>query len=115
MHPTNCIITCSAYRMVYMHSTRLCFLDQALIQTQSRPNLKPVIQYNIMINIDFIVKSPCVRNCCLNNDDVCLGCFRSLDEIKRWSESSNQERIIVLQKAEQRRGAYDLKWGKYTP
>ncbi|WP_239649575.1 DUF1289 domain-containing protein [Methylocucumis oryzae] len=23
------------------------------------------------------IDSPCVRNCCLNNDDVCLGCFRS--------------------------------------
>ncbi|MGZ8185918.1 MAG: DUF1289 domain-containing protein [Methylobacter sp.] len=27
------------------------------------------------------IASPCIRNCCLNNDDICLGCFRSLHEI----------------------------------
>ena len=25
--------------------------------------------------------SPCVRNCCLDEDNVCMGCGRSLDEI----------------------------------
>ncbi|MEO1926243.1 MAG: DUF1289 domain-containing protein, partial [Gammaproteobacteria bacterium] len=23
------------------------------------------------------IQSPCVRNCCLNEDDICLGCRRS--------------------------------------
>ena len=52
------------------------------------------------------VQSPCVRNCCLNNDDICLGCFRSLDEITRWSESDNHERTVILQNALQRRERY---------
>ncbi|WP_156302871.1 DUF1289 domain-containing protein, partial [Methylogaea oryzae] len=24
---------------------------------------------------------PCVRNCCLDSTDICLGCFRALAEI----------------------------------
>ncbi|MBT2912746.1 DUF1289 domain-containing protein, partial [Vibrio anguillarum] len=25
-------------------------------------------------------KSPCIRQCCLDEMDICLGCFRSLNE-----------------------------------
>ena len=42
------------------------------------------------------VESPCVRNCCLDDDDICMGCFRTLDEIKDWSSSSDQQKSIVL-------------------
>lgn len=28
--------------------------------------------------------SPCVRRCCLDADDICLGCFRTMDEICAW-------------------------------
>jgi predicted Fe-S protein YdhL (DUF1289 family) len=42
------------------------------------------------------VLSPCVRNCCLDEDDICLGCFRSLSEIVGWSEASEAEKLEVL-------------------
>ena len=41
-----------------------------------------------MIAAHLEVPSPCVRRCCLTDDDICLGCFRSLEEILRWSESN---------------------------
>jgi predicted Fe-S protein YdhL (DUF1289 family) len=47
--------------------------------------------------------SPCVRNCCLDQDDVCLGCARSLDEILRWSKLSNPERQLIMNQLEARR------------
>lgn len=50
-----------------------------------------------------IVQSPCVRNCCLNGDDICLGCFRSLQEICIWSQSDDLKRTSILQNAGQRR------------
>jgi predicted Fe-S protein YdhL (DUF1289 family) len=59
---------------------------------------------------DYIVESPCVRNCCLNDDDICLGCFRSLDEIKFWNEAVEKERIAILGNAKQRRAVFDLKF-----
>lgn len=57
------------------------------------------------------VKSPCVRNCCLDVDDTCLGCFRSLQEILRWRAADNRERTAILSNAEQRRVLRAQKWG----
>ncbi len=42
------------------------------------------------------IQSPCIRNCCLDHDDVCLGCFRSLAEIIAWGQSSNDKRKKIL-------------------
>lgn len=56
------------------------------------------------------VGSPCVRNCCLNEEDICLGCFRSLDEIIHWSESTDAERRTILASTEQRRQAHRYTW-----
>ena len=55
-----------------------------------------------MTNIDSPVQSPCVRNCCLDDDLICLGCFRSLEEIKDWGIVDNYQRRIILQQARQR-------------
>lgn len=49
------------------------------------------------------VESPCVRNCCLNDDDICLGCGRSLREITQWSVASIVDKQRILQVAEGRR------------
>jgi uncharacterized protein len=49
------------------------------------------------------IASPCVRNCCLDERDVCLGCGRSLDEIRVWSEADDTERLRILDRAAARR------------
>jgi hypothetical protein len=38
------------------------------------------------------VKSPCVNICALDDDDVCTGCQRTVEEITRWSRMTNDER-----------------------
>jgi len=43
-----------------------------------------------------LVKSPCIGTCCLDERDVCLGCFRSLEEIKSWSAADNAARHSIL-------------------
>jgi predicted Fe-S protein YdhL (DUF1289 family) len=53
-------------------------------------------------------ESPCVRNCCLDDDLTCLGCFRSLDEIKEWGVVDRERRRIILQNAKRRRAARGL-------
>jgi len=55
--------------------------------------------------MDQTAQSPCVRNCCLDDDDMCLGCHRSLEEIKEWGVADNHRRLIILQNAKQRREA----------
>ena len=48
------------------------------------------------------ITSPCVRNCCLDENDVCLGCGRELQEILRWQQSTSAEREIILSTSRQR-------------
>lgn len=48
-------------------------------------------------------RSPCVRNCCLDEDDICLGCFRNIEEIMQWSVSSDEQKKQILNKAEARK------------
>ena len=59
----------------------------------------------VMNDIDTPVLSPCIRNCCLDDALICLGCFRSLEEIKEWGVVGHHRRRIILQNAKQRREA----------
>jgi predicted Fe-S protein YdhL (DUF1289 family) len=61
-----------------------------------------------MNDIEGPAQSPCVRNCCLDDDLTCLGCFRSLDEIKEWGVAGQDRRRIILQNAERRKDACRL-------
>lgn len=49
-----------------------------------------------MSNSEKPVKSPCVFICALNEEDVCMGCYRTGQEISRWGRYSNDERREVL-------------------
>ncbi len=40
--------------------------------------------------------SPCIRKCTLNAQDICLGCFRTLDEIVHWSQVDNKTRQVFI-------------------
>lgn len=53
------------------------------------------------------VQSPCVRSCCLDDQDICLGCGRTLDEIRRWSEMSTAEKYATVSRSAERRAARD--------
>lgn len=48
------------------------------------------------------VRSPCVRRCCLDDEDVCCGCGRALQEILDWQASNPEQRRQILQRAGQR-------------
>lgn len=54
------------------------------------------------------VASPCVSICALDDDDICTGCQRSIDEIRRWGRMDNAERREVLLLAHERARAAGL-------
>ncbi len=56
------------------------------------------------------IASPCVRKCCLNADDICLGCFRSLQEIIQWTQVDDAMRIEYLNNANIRRSHINTGW-----
>ena len=51
------------------------------------------------------VESPCVRKCTLDSDDICVGCYRSIDEICAWGGADNDQRRAILSQANARRDA----------
>jgi len=48
------------------------------------------------------VPSPCIRNCCLDDDDVCIGCGRALAEIVAWGTSDDAGRRAILERSRAR-------------
>jgi predicted Fe-S protein YdhL (DUF1289 family) len=49
------------------------------------------------------VSSPCVNTCQLNADDICEGCYRSVQEIGDWMMLDNEARKEVLRRCVERR------------
>ncbi|MDD2725482.1 MAG: DUF1289 domain-containing protein [Methylovulum sp.] len=52
------------------------------------------------------IESPCIRKCCLNEKDMCLGCFRTLSEITQWTQVEDTVRQQILHNASHRQKAY---------
>lgn len=48
------------------------------------------------------VPSPCVAICALDEDDICMGCQRSAEEITRWGLMDDAERREVLVRCAER-------------
>lgn len=48
------------------------------------------------------VKSPCISVCALDEDDICMGCYRSVEEIAGWSQYGDEEKREVIARAGER-------------
>jgi len=48
------------------------------------------------------VKSPCISVCALNDDGLCIGCWRTVDEIAAWSSLDNEGKQDVVRLAQRR-------------
>lgn len=43
-------------------------------------------------------ESPCVRICVVHpTEKICTGCYRTLDEIARWSRMDSSERAEIME------------------
>jgi predicted Fe-S protein YdhL (DUF1289 family) len=59
------------------------------------------------MNDERAIFSPCVRVCRLDpGAPLCIGCFRTLEEIAGWTEFSDSQREAVLEKLAARRATY---------
>jgi predicted Fe-S protein YdhL (DUF1289 family) len=43
-----------------------------------------------------------VRNCCLDDDNVCMGCGRALQEIVQWGTASDADKAAILARSHER-------------
>lgn len=54
---------------------------------------------------DEVVPSPCISVCRLSDDrSGCVGCFRTLDEIRAWSAADGVQRRVIWVQLLQRAG-----------
>jgi predicted Fe-S protein YdhL (DUF1289 family) len=47
-------------------------------------------------------QSPCIAICALDNDDVCVGCYRTAEEITDWFMANSEQKREVLRRARER-------------
>lgn len=40
--------------------------------------------------------SPCIGVCTPDDEDYCMGCFRTMDEIEDWSDMTPEEQWAVV-------------------
>ena len=58
------------------------------------------------------VQSPCVKLCVVHPEArICVGCFRSIDEIASWSRLTPAERITIMAELPTRAGALTKRRG----
>jgi predicted Fe-S protein YdhL (DUF1289 family) len=62
--------------------------------------LPPINLWNVPTMLP--VKSPCTKVCKLNEDDVCVGCGRTRDEIARYMRASATEKESINARAHDR-------------
>jgi len=55
------------------------------------------------------IKSPCIHVCTHDAKNICLGCYRSLEEIRKWYVCSDEEKVEILKNTEKRRAHKDQK------
>lgn len=49
--------------------------------------------------------SPCVSVCALDENDICMGCYRSAEEITDWFVADAKSKQAMLERAQARREA----------
>ena len=54
-------------------------------------------------NVSPAVPSPCISLCRLDEQKVCLGCFRHVEDIREWRSADDARRRVICAEAEQRR------------
>ena len=51
------------------------------------------------------VSTPCINICRMDEQNrFCIGCFRTLEELKRWSSMSEDQRLEIMAQLEARAG-----------
>ncbi|MBT8138463.1 MAG: DUF1289 domain-containing protein [Gammaproteobacteria bacterium] len=43
-----------------------------------------------------VIASPCIGVCVLDENNICAGCFRNVEEVAKWSGLSNDEKREVI-------------------
>ncbi|WP_338522152.1 DUF1289 domain-containing protein [Pseudomonas batumici] len=53
-------------------------------------------------NVSAAVPSPCVSLCRLDEQKICIGCFRHVEDIREWRSADDARRRVICEQARQR-------------
>lgn len=59
------------------------------------------------MSINNKIQNPCIHVCTKDEKGICLGCYRSMEEIRAWYKYSDKQKLKVLDNALSRRAEYD--------
>lgn len=51
------------------------------------------------------IESPCISICRLDENDICVGCFRTAREIGEWLSYSDEKRTEIIKRLPARAGS----------
>ena len=51
------------------------------------------------------VESPCVSICRLDENELCVGCFRTATEIGQWLSYTHEQRSAIMKQLPERAGS----------
>jgi predicted Fe-S protein YdhL (DUF1289 family) len=72
------------------------------------------VNENQKTNTTDTIDNPCIRHCCLDEHDICVGCFRSYEEILAWHSMAESEKIHTKALALERQLLKTSIVGKFT-
>ena len=49
------------------------------------------------------INKPCIKRCSLNEEEICLGCFRTFNDMLLWNKASKEEKQEMLNSAKKRK------------
>jgi predicted Fe-S protein YdhL (DUF1289 family) len=49
------------------------------------------------------INNPCIQVCKYDDNQVCIGCYRTMEETRDWIDYTEKEKVEVLQKVEKRK------------
>ena len=55
-----------------------------------------------MITKNTNIKSPCNDKCKYDEDKLCMGCHRTMNEIVNWPDFTDEEKINILKRVERK-------------
>lgn len=51
------------------------------------------------------VRTPCVARCDLNENNICIGCGRTIEEIVRWNDQDRESQLQIVSDAKERKAS----------
>ncbi|HEY0288355.1 MAG TPA: DUF1289 domain-containing protein [Pseudomonas sp.] len=56
-------------------------------------------------NVSPAVPSPCISVCRLDEQKVCTGCYRHVEDIRQWRSATDEQRRAIVAEAAERRSS----------